>query len=94
MSEDWHYGTFVQYAYCVSVSFRLFWDTAAVDVLRYGLWLLIIGHWCRWVTARVSMVGCFVKHLPEIFRLLFSLRLFLTTFAGNLPGVCFRFSYV
>ncbi len=38
MSEDWHYRTFAQYAYCVSVSFSLFWDTGAVGVLRHGLW--------------------------------------------------------
>ena len=83
MSEDWHYGTFVQYAYCVSVSFRLFWDTAAVDVLRYGLWLLIIGHWCRWVTARVSMVA----HFEAFVQMGYSARvygwLFCETFAGD-----------
>ena len=56
-SEDCCYSTFVQIVFCVMVSGWLLSDFRADCALRYGLWWVVIGHWCSMVTALGPLVG-------------------------------------
>ena len=50
-SEDCCYSTFVQIVFCVMVSGWLLSDFRADCVLRYGLCLLVLRHWCSMALA-------------------------------------------